>query len=96
MVVEDRTRDVNLGALAIHINTMRVMWATILPQLAQLAPDPRGWLSELQNTATLTVDYATFPQAFHIEPEMMKAAVAGSIEEMFAGAHAVLTRRDGE
>ncbi|NLR72669.1 hypothetical protein HGI47_17475 [Novosphingobium sp. ERN07] len=96
MAVKDRTQDINLGALAIHINVMRVMWATVLPKIAQIAPNPRDWLSEVQDTAMLATDYTAFPQAFHIDPDMMKAAVAGSIEEMFAGALAVLTTQESD
>ncbi|MCY1671015.1 hypothetical protein OVA07_08300 [Novosphingobium sp. SL115] len=96
MLVEDRNREVSLGALAIHHNTLRVLVSAMLPQLARLSPDPEGWLDELKQVAQLSVDYSAFPQAFHINPEMMKAAVAGAVEEVFAGAQSVLALQQAD
>ncbi|MFY7835581.1 MAG: hypothetical protein ACOVQ0_04780 [Novosphingobium sp.] len=89
-MVEDRNREAGLAALAIHLNTMRVLISTLLPQMARPSPDPERWLDELKQIAVLSVDYTAFPQAFHINSDMMKAAVSGAVEEMFAGAQSVL------
>lgn len=86
----DRGGDADIGAIAIHLNTMRVLVSVMLPQLARLSPDPDGWLEDLGKVAQLSVDYAAFPQSFHINPDMMKAAVGEMIEEIFAGAQSVL------
>lgn len=95
-LASERSQEQDLAAMSIHINTLRVMCSVMLPQLARLAPAPQAWLDELGQTAQLTVDYSTFADAQHINSEMMKAAVAGSLEEIFAGAQSVLKKQGFE
>ena len=90
MLASERSHEHDLGAMSIHINTIRVLMSVVLPHLAQLSATPQAWLDDLRKTAQQTVDYVTFAAAQHINTDMMKAAVAGSVEEIFAGAQAML------
>jgi hypothetical protein len=74
------------AATAIHINTLRVLISSLLPLAARNARNPKLWLEELEQLATMSADYAQFEAAGAVSPELMKAAVTGSLEEVLGAA----------
>ncbi len=75
---------------SIHLNALRILVYNLIPQVAGLAPDSECWLQDFKMLTLASVDHAGFTQAGGINPDMMKAAVIGSLEETFAGAEKIL------
>lgn len=75
---------------SIHINTLRLIIACLLPMAAKSHANPEAWLEEFQTLALNSADYASFAAAGSISPDLMKAAVIGSLEELFSGAKGTL------
>lgn len=92
MVIEtDAKQPCDLVSInSIHINTLRLVIACLLPMAAKSHANPEAWLEEFQTLALHSADYASFGAAGSISPDLMKAAVIGSLEELFSGAKGTL------
>lgn len=74
------------AATAIHINTLRILISSLLPLAAKNARNPKLWMEELEQLAIMSADYAKFEAAGAVNPELMKAAVMGALEETLGAA----------
>lgn len=74
------------AATMIHINTLRLLISCLMPLAARNAKDPKRWMEELEQLAMASADFATFEGAGHVNPELMKAAVIGALEEVLGAA----------
>lgn len=70
----------------IHINTLRILISSLLPLAAKNARNPKLWMEELEQLAIMSADYAKFEAAGAVNPELMKAAVMGALEETLRAA----------
>lgn len=76
--------DVDVGIQSIQINVLKVLVASLVLQCEKLADRPVEWMADLEKVALAGADAAPFAAAGAIEPDMMKAAVLSSLEEILA------------
>lgn len=74
---------------ALHINTLRLIMAALLPKIAQLSSEPITWLDELRDVILAAADEVTFAPTTNVDPDMMKAGVISALEEICAGARSL-------
>lgn len=70
----------------IHVNTLRLLISCLMPLAARNAKDPKRWMEELEQLAIASADFAAFEGAGQVNPELMKAAVIGALEEVLGAA----------
>ncbi|MDP3551104.1 MAG: hypothetical protein Q8R81_12005 [Novosphingobium sp.] len=80
---------VEVSINTLHINTLRLMMAALLPKIAQLSNEPVIWLDELRDVVLAAADEVTFAPTASVDPDMMKAGVISALEETFAGARSL-------
>lgn len=79
---EAEQQQLSSAATGIHINTLRILISCLLPMAAKHAADPERWMEELEQLAMASADFAAFEGAGHVNPDLMKAAVIGALEEV--------------
>lgn len=82
MELANRQGDIDAGILSIQINTLNVLVSSMALQCARLADQPVTWLHDLETLALAAADGAPFLKAGSVGPDMMRAAVLASLEEI--------------
>ncbi|MDF8333304.1 hypothetical protein [Novosphingobium cyanobacteriorum] len=90
MLLEPRDAAGQAGAMAIHVQTLRLMVTLMLPEMARLSPDPAAWLTRMEAILLRTADTMVQDHGAAIGPDLTRAAVLESLEQTFNGARAML------
>ncbi|KHS42006.1 MULTISPECIES: hypothetical protein [Novosphingobium] len=85
----------SVATMAIHINTLRTLISCLLPMAAKNANDPSLWIAQFEALALRSADYAAFEASGAVDPELMKAAVISSLEEILGAAKRAIIHVQG-